>query len=370
MVSHYKKKDLLKIHPFYSGEIKNDQTNKKKIRNISRLPSSSKKLSNIELSKVLPFLPEKPKRPKRLTKYQILSNILPFFDSAGILRKQTAFRNYAGTYEAEVIDSKSLDDSFFLAKRSINDFFRDLLEEKRGFKYILSTTVTLKKWNNATNTYDIDTIYRNSDSITVTNQIFNLNNAYEKIKHRLEFYSDGGSRWIVDKIEDTWINIANYDPLAGSSSFSLPLQLKNPMKGLINLKNKDNECFKWCHIRSINPQDKHPERIKKQDKEIAKTLDYRGINFPMKARDYEIIEERFNINVNVFGYENKFFPLYVSKKLNEQVLNVLLISNEENSRYVLIKDFNRLMYSPIKTKLFIKNTFVCHVYRTLLLKKY
>ena len=285
-----------------------------------------------------------------LTKYQILSNILPFFDSAGISRKQTAFRNYAGTYEVEVMDSKSLDDSFFLAKRSINDFFRDLLEEKRGFKYILSTTVTLKKWNNPTNTYDIDTIYRNSDSITVTNQIFNLNNAYEKIKHRLEFYSDGGSRWIIDKIEDTWINIANYDPLAGSSYFSLPLQLKKPMKGLINLKNKDNECFKWCHIRFINPQNKHCHRIKEKDKEIGKTLDYSGINIPMKARDYEIIEERFNINVNVFGYENRVFPLYVSKKSNEQVLNVLLISNEEKSHYVFIKDFNRLMYSQMKTK--------------------
>ena len=31
----------------------------------------------------------------------------------------------------------------------------------------------------------------------------------------------------------------------------------------------------------------------------------------MKARDYEIVEERFNINVNVFGYENKVFPLFV-----------------------------------------------------------
>ena len=70
----------------------------------------------------------------------------------------------------------------------------------------------------------------------------------------------------------------------------------------------------------------------------------------MKARDYEIIEERFNINVNVFGYENKIFPLYVLKKFNEQALNVLLISNEENSRYVFIKDFNRLMCSIVKTK--------------------
>ena len=85
--------------------------------------------------------------------------------------------------------------------------------------------------------------------------------------------------------------------------------------------------MKWCHIRLINPQNKDADRIKKKDKEITKTLDYRGINFPMKARDYEISEERYNINVNVFGYENRVFPLYVSKKSNEQVLNVLLIKN-------------------------------------------
>ena len=70
----------------------------------------------------------------------------------------------------------------------------------------------------------------------------------------------------------------------------------------------------------------------------------------MKAHDYEIVEEGFNINVNIFGYENKVFSLYVSKKLNEQVLNVLLISNGEDSHYVFIKDFIRLMFSEVKTK--------------------
>ena len=105
-----------------------------------------------------------------------------------------------------------------------------------------------------------------------------------------------------------------YDLVVGSSHICLSPELNNPKNGLINIKNKDDECFKWCHIRSINPQDKHPERIKKQDKEIAKTLDYRDINFPMEARDYEIVEERFKINVNIFGYENRVFSLYVSKK--------------------------------------------------------
>ena len=76
----------------------------------------------------------------------------------------------------------------------------------------------------------------------------------------------------------------------------------------------------------------------------------------MKAHDYEITEERFETNVNVFGYENKAFPLYFSKKFNEQVLNVLLISNEETSHYVFIEDYNRLMYSEVKTK----NTYKKH----------
>ena len=138
--------------------------------------------------------------------------------------------------------------------------------------------------------------------------------------------------------------------MSGSSDIPLPPELNNSMKGLINLKNKDNECFKWCHVRFFNPQSKNSGRINKQDKKIAATLDYRGINCPMKARDYELVEERFNINVSVLGYQNKVFPLYISKKSNEQVLNVLLISNEEKSHYVFIKDFSRLMHSEVKTK--------------------
>ena len=63
-----------------------------------------------------------------------------------------------------------------------------------------------------------------------------------------------------------YIDVANYEPLAGKSYIFLPPELNNPKKSLINLKNKDNECFKWCHTRFLNPQNKHPERIKKQDK--------------------------------------------------------------------------------------------------------
>ena len=208
----------------------------KKIVILKFLLKKPKELSNKQLSDILPFPPERKQRAKRLTKYQILRNVLPFFDDVGILRKQYAFRNYAGTYEVEVMDSISLGDSSFSAKRSIIDFFRDLLEEKRGFKYVLSTRVTFKKWNNATNTYDIDTIYRNSDPITVINERLKLATAYETLKHRLNIYSDRGSGWIIDKREDIWINIANYDPLVGSSYFPLPPEVSKKVSLILKIK--------------------------------------------------------------------------------------------------------------------------------------
>ena len=59
----------------------------------------------------------------------------------------------------------------------------------------------------------------------------------------------------------------------------------------------------------------------------------------------------FNINFNVFCYDNnRIYPLYDSQQNNEQVLNVLLISDEKKSHYVFIKDFDRMMYSLTGTK--------------------
>ena len=56
------------------------------------------------MSKELPFFPKRSKRPKRVTKHQILQNILPFYDSVGISKRERAFKGYAETYNVEVTD--------------------------------------------------------------------------------------------------------------------------------------------------------------------------------------------------------------------------------------------------------------------------
>ena len=115
------------------------------------------------------------------------------------------------------------------------------------------------------------------------------------------------------------------------------------------MKNKDNECFRWCHIRLLNPQDKDPQRIKKSDKPYINKLDYSGIEFPIKINQYNKIEKQNEINISVFGYENKQpYPIHVSKEKYKKHIELLLITENKNKHYVLIKDFNRFMKHQTK----------------------
>ena len=61
------------------------------------------------------------------------------------------------------------------------------------------------------------------------------------------------------------------------------------MKGLINIKNNDNKCFLWCHIRHVNPLKIHSERITKVDKKMVNNLDYEGIELPVSKKDFSKI---------------------------------------------------------------------------------
>ena len=81
-----------------------------------------------------------------------------------------------------------------------------------------------------------------------------------------------GLRWVIDHIDSHYINVTTYKPLHRSSYIELPMELRNPKKGLINIKNKDDESFRWCHIIHLNPQTEHPERIKKGDKKMINEL--------------------------------------------------------------------------------------------------
>ena len=85
---------------------------------------------------------------------------------------------------------------------------------------------------------------------------------------------------------------------------------------MINIQNNyNNECFKWSLVRYLYPEDHHPARITKADKDFARVLYLKDIRFPVKIRDIYKIEKTNSIAVSVFGYENKEkYPIQKKKK--------------------------------------------------------
>ena len=110
----------------------------------------------------------------------------------------------------------------------------------------------------------------------------------------IDVWINNGFGWNVEPIESQYINVSTYRPLSGSFYMDLPAELRNPRKGLIKIKNKNKNCFLWCHVRHINPSKEHPERIKKTDKKIAEKLNFNGIDFPAQENDFNKIEVKNN----------------------------------------------------------------------------
>ena len=106
-----------------------------------------------------------------------------------------------------------------------------------------------------------------------------------------------------------------YRLLVGSTFVKLSEKSKNSKKGLINIKNNDNKCFLWCHIRHLDLMSKNPQRITKEDKKFFIRLNYEGIEFPVSRKDYCKNEKQSNGCINVFCYKNGLtYPIYVSGK--------------------------------------------------------
>ena len=67
-----------------------------------------------------------------------------------------------------------------------------------------------------------------------------------------------------------------------------------------------------AYIRYLIPLKIHSERIRKGYKNVINDLDYEDIDFPVSKKDYCKIEQKNNIYINVFCYENDLTcPVYV-----------------------------------------------------------
>ena len=271
-----------------------------------------------------------------------------------ITQIQKALKNSTKSFAVDIVDNKDPLHQLTETKKVIEHYLNKELGELKGFKYVETLKITFEK--QLENEITIKTAYFNSKAKTIIhkNEIDEvLQRSRQEIMKAIGQWLSEGSGWVVSSIDGHYINLTKYKPLKGSSYIKLPMELSNPTKGLINLKNEDSQCFRWCHIRYLNPQGKDNQRIKKSDKEYVEKLDYSGIEFPVSKKHYNNVEKQNSIRINVFCYENKKkepFPIHLSEEKFENEMNLLLIEKDGKKHYVLIKDFNSFMYSQTKHK--------------------
>ncbi|KAL9959301.1 hypothetical protein ACROYT_G032614 [Oculina patagonica] len=263
-----------------------------------------------------------------------------------------AMKGYTKSFEIGIKNNKDPLLQLQNTRKAIEYHIIKTLVSMKGIKFVETLKITFSKMSGDAVIYK--TAYFNSKAQTIINDLEIVESLQTSKQHILNFVAQWiseGSGWTIESVDNHYLNIVKYEPMKGSSYIQLPPELRNSSKGLINMKNEDNECFRWSHIRYLNPQEKYPQRIKKSDKAYLEKLNYDGINFPVNIKQFNKIEKQNEININVFGYEDKQpYPIFVSKEKYDKEMNLLLVTENENKHYVLIKDFNKFMYNQTKHK--------------------
>ena len=84
------------------------------------------------------------------------------------------------SYKVEIFERKDPIVQLEASKSSIKDFFNDLLNETKGFKYQITVKALLKKYK-VNGEIEFAPVYFNSVTKTVINHRFKLGNSFQEI---------------------------------------------------------------------------------------------------------------------------------------------------------------------------------------------
>ena len=259
---------------------------------------------------------------------------------------QSALRQFT---REKIIDGKPGYDpkTFFQKTRNMLIKF---FQENQNTKMKMILICQMQKTDLTTGeTIEIEADFHSDIEINIAEKDKNklLDKMIARIEEVLANFQQSGSNWVFQEIQRLEIHFANWQPLGGSTFIPLPAKLKNK-KAVINPKNEDNQCFKWCVVRALNPVKKNSERITKELIEQAKSLNWNGLKFPVGLKAIKIFENNNpSISINVFGYEEEVYPLKIAKEKRINNIDLLWISDEKKQHYCLINNMSRLIRSKL-----------------------
>ena len=292
---------------------------------------------------------------KALEKYAIKTK-------ARVTEETSAFKGYANSYSISNIKLKGYKGLSYLKYQEGR--LKEFLGRNNNMKIRIDTEISFnhpeheepQKYKIGSRIYTIN----NQDELKTS-----IDNMASDIEIKVENSQLRKSGYTINKIESIRIHYDKYNPTRAGKYIELPKWFATK-KACIHIKNDDDYCFKYCvqsRFYEIMKKD-HPDRMYHYNKlkENDNLINWDGVEFPASEEDIDTFEKvnSNTISVNVYGIDpngtNSIVVHKVTKIKNPSChVNLLLLEEANNSHYVLIKDYSRLMGSQTnkhKEKLF------------------
>ena len=245
-------------------------------------------------------------------------------------------------------------------------FFRETLPRLRAYMENVLHKKKAVKWNLVFHcTLEMPDKYREEPMRTspyfrsgyplITTYPQQLNEQFEammeSVEERLSTFMQAGSGWTLQENHALILEMVNFNPIGGSSYIELPKDIYDT-KSIVNVKNQDQECFKWSILAALYPANRDAERVSKYQV-YQEELNFTGIEFPVTIDQIGKFEKlNPGISVTVIGIDipdnpvknpSILFPLRVPDEQQEHHVVLIHWSRGETSHYAWVKNLNRLL---------------------------
>ena len=242
------KKDLKKLTKGQLIKLLLKQKKSKKVSNHEDLLDNDPFKDEVAQEPTKRIKPPKPTRkPPPPPIPQVEDNIINVPVSK-IKELNKALKGHAKSYDIELQDNLNPLNHFTKTKALVESHLENLLKDMKGFRFIETLEVTFEKDTIDSKTGKRVSIYKTAffngkaKTITKPNDIEpELSMSRQEILNVIDKWVSEGSVWVIDQINSHYINVTLYKPLNGSSYIEVPTELRNSKKGLINMKNEDEE---------------------------------------------------------------------------------------------------------------------------------
>ena len=268
------------------------------------------------------------------------------------------------------------------------EIHKTLIDKKYNLKVYTILEATFAREKGEETVKELKHFNTKSFPIFLTSNVQQLfeENVSDVILTDMAEFQERESGWTLKRIELLNVIISKYNPMRCGSYIPLPTSIANK-KACINVKNYDNQCFKWAvisaltHLRGykIDNSDR-VNKYKKYEQEF--NLNFEGLEFPIQPDDISKFEKQNNLSINLYmlQYEKRTFqvlPMYVTSNKQEIHIHLLIIQNnyeppeqeknksdvivtkkrrmdilseEPKTHYVWIKNLSRLIKSQVSSR--------------------